>query len=469
MRKKIYLFLIGLLTLSAVQGLYAQTVIDSLTTPDPNIRKYFPRWRICENDIKIQVHQAFIIMGYDKKDLDMSKIEVLAAPRTDQWQVYDILSISCGKASMNANDINNNIPQLAEYINGSASFQTGEELNPPKRDYCFTEIPPSTPVTESQAKAILSYLEPTNVDHAITVSLFEQTLKVGSSDFWIKSLVGNDPAGYPFWSSGDSRIVLKRPLYVNNDDESKDRIPNLANAYLGGAYKITSGVNENSSNALSWVSRRKLNGSISGKVVAGFDVFMPFKPEAGISFNIDVPLEKLKEKGVKVKDFAYDNSEERLSNIEFNREGQLIGIAPISRANGQVTAFYNWWLNKDKAENYFRFDVGMAYSEVKEMALVYDVANSRNIITNYGIGGLKTYKPSEFGDWVFLKAEYRNQASFPFGGSIQYSNQILLGRIYLPVLKWLYVEGRYATPLRHVRPYEVKNFFMVSPVLRITL
>jgi len=64
--------------------------------------------------------------------------------------------------------------------------------------------------------------------------------------------------------------------------------------------------------------------------------------------------------------------------------------------------------------------------------------------------------------------EYRNQAAFPFDVSVQYSNQMLLARAYVPVFgDWFYLEGRYSTPLRDVRPFEVENFFMFSPVLRL--
>src|SRR5574344_389756 len=271
MRQKFYILLMGLMILGIVPSIaHAETIIDFLTAPDPNIRKYFPRWRICENDIKIQIHQSFVILGYDKKMLDRNNSELLAAPRTDVDLPYEIFSISCGKAHINSNEINNNIPQLAEYINGTYSFRTTEELAVAKRDYCYSEIPAETPVTESQAKAILSYLEPTHVDHAITASLFEQSLKIGSSDFWLKSIIGNDPAGLMFWSAGEAKVVLKRPLYVNDDEESRDRIPNLANAYLGASYRITSGIEENTHNALSWVSRRLLNSGPSAKMVAGF-------------------------------------------------------------------------------------------------------------------------------------------------------------------------------------------------------
>ena len=131
------------------------------------------------------------------------------------------------------------------------------------------------------------------------------------------------------------------------------------------------------------------------------------------------------------------------------------------------------WLDKANPENYFRFDLGLSYCEVQE-ALYYEVARgndapSRNISTE-GINGLITYKPNEFMDWLFLKVEYRNQAVFPFGGSVQLSNQIFLGRLYIPLFgNWLYLEGKYSTPLRDARAYEIPNFFMISPVLRLTI
>lgn len=111
----------------------------------------------------------------------------------------------------------------------------------------------------------------------------------------------------------------------------------------------------------------------------------------------------------------------------------------------------------------------MSYAEVQEAAY-YQTDEFDNFIDVNGIDGLRTWKPNEFGDWVYAKVEYRNQATYPFGGSIQYSNQILMGRLYLPLFgNWFYLEGKYSTPLRGVRPYEIENFFMISPVLRLTI
>jgi hypothetical protein len=477
MRKNILIALLGIFifglcsNFSKAEG----TIIDSLTSPDPNIRKYFPRWRICEAEMKIQLHQAFIIMGYDKSELDMGKIEVLAAPRTNKDLPFEILLITCGKATMNANQISNNISRLAEYINGTYSFVTDLDMAPAKRDYCYSEIAPEIPPSESQEKAILNYMEPSDVDHSISLSLFEQSLKIGSTSFWIKSMLGNDQIGYPFWSAGEAKIVLKRPLYINEDDKTSGRIPNLINAYFGAGYRINSGIS-NDHSALSWVSKRYLNSGPSGKLVAGLDFYMPFHPEAGIQMNIELPFEKLKEKSIEETDFALSPNGLGETGFRFDdpRAGdeKIItkGIAPMLRASGQMTAFYNLWINTNgRNENFFRFDLGLSYSEVREMLLYRDNNKQETFITTDGVDGLKTYKPSEFGDWLFAKVEYRNQANYPFGVSLQYSNQILLGRIYLPILSWLYIEGKYSTPLRGARPYEAENFFMISPVIRITL
>jgi hypothetical protein len=292
------------LGIASSQLLAQMSIIDSLTNPDPEIRKYFPRWRICETDLQIQIKQAFVIEGYDQKLLDISNIEVLAAPHNDPTAPYDILLVSCGQVSMASNKLSGTMSRVIEYVSGKFSYKTNLDMIPTKREYCFLEIPPEVPMTKPMAAAILSFMEPNNVTHAISLSLFEQSLKLGGTDFWIKSILGTDQIGYPFWASGEGKIVLKRPLYKNSDYKTYQRIPNLITAYLGGGYRITSGL-DNSSSALSWVSSRKLNSGPSGKLIAGFDFNMPFFPEAGIQFNIELPLEKMKEKSINQEDFAF--------------------------------------------------------------------------------------------------------------------------------------------------------------------
>ncbi|OGU41251.1 MAG: hypothetical protein A2X61_14165 [Ignavibacteria bacterium GWB2_35_12] len=462
-----------------VQAIDYTSIVNNLTSIDPEIMKYFPRWKICEPDLQIQVYRTFVLLGYEKSQLNMQNILVLASPLDVEpgYKPYDILLISCGEASMNSVEIEANMASLSEYINGY-KYYSGYRRGEAKdffyiRDYCYEEIKPEVPASSSQATAIMSYLEPTNVTHAFTLSLFEQSLKIGNSGFWLKSSIGTDEVGYHFWQSGEARVILKRPLYENTEPRTRDRIPYLINAYIGGGYRVTSGLDDNKS-VLSWVTGRNLNGTPGGKLVAGLDFHMPFHPEFGIHFNTELPLTKVTTESIDKGAYGYtQNVNNKVKFVPGDPRNLFVinSVAPIMKATGQATLFYHWWLNEASPENYIRIDFGMNYAEVEEYAVYADDATTPvTHISNEDVLNLITYKPNEVGDWLYLKAEYRNQSAFPFGMSFQYSNQILLGRVYIPLLgQWFYLEGKYATPLRGLRPYEKANFFMISPVLRLTI
>lgn len=459
-------------------------VLDSLTTIDQEIVKYFPRWKVCEHDLQIQIYQTFLFMGYSKSEVNQQDIEVLAAPLEGVGFPYEILLITSGSASMNSVQIEYYMgDKIVRLLSGELVYSgpnrgdvhyDGLGRQTAKRDYCFTDIPTEVPLAASQADYIMNFLKPTNAKQAFTLSLFEQSLKVGETGFWIRSTIGTDQIGYTFWAPGEAKIVLQRPLYLNEDYNTRESIPYLINAYFGGGYRLSSGLGDNS--AFSWVGERILNAGPGGKIVAGFDFHMPFDPAFGISLNAELPMSKLED--ITIDKSAYGSYAADQEQVRFadgdQREGLEINrIVPVLRATGQVAAFYHWWLDKRNPENYFRFDLGLNYNEVREMA-TYDELQDNTALLTYlsvsGVEGLKTFKPKEFGDWVYAKAEYRNQATFPFGLSLQYSNQIMLGRVWLPLFgSWFYLEAKYATPVRGLRPYEQKNFFMISPLLRLTI
>lgn len=468
--KKLFV-LVGLLVLVSFFNSYSQhlnvnprELIDSLTTIDPEIRKYFPRWKICETDLQIQIYQAFRILGYDESKLSKTKIEILAAPRKNDYEPYDLLLLSCGEYSMTASQMQVNLGErLLSILSGGDCFSNCNTWIDGKRDYCYVDIPPEVPVTASQAQAIINYLEPTNVTHSFTLSFFEQTLKFGETGFWLKNAIGTDEIGYCFWTSGSSKIVLKRPLYVNRHYKTSDRIPYLINAYLGGAYRISGGIN-NKGTVFSWVPSQKLNLGPGGMLIAGLDFHMPFHPQFGVHFNMELPLTELKEESVDpTKYYSYTKENElTLDNYK---------VAPLLRSSGQLTLFYNLWLTEANPENYFRFDLGINYFEVREVFFkpsqfthyyLVPSPEDQSIVLN-------THKPNEFADWLYVKFEYRNQSVWPFGASVQYSNQILLGRVYVPLFNWLYIEGRVSRIMRTALPFENKTFFLISPVLRLTL
>jgi hypothetical protein len=206
-------------------------------------------------------------------------------------------------------------------------------------------------------------------------------------------------------------------------------------------------------------------------------------PEFGLGVNFELPLESIDRSNVEENTYATYAAGQNVDFAPGNPDAidengntvRIDQIAPILRATGQIKMFYHLWINKKtNPENYFRFELGLNYNEVQETAL-YAINEEGetapiNYIATQGIQGLRLYKPNEFGDWMFAKLEYRNQDVFPFGASIQYSNQMLLSTVYIPLFgNWFYLEGKYATPLRGVRPYEMENFYMISPVIRLTI
>ncbi len=455
---------------------------DSLLTVDPELKKYFPRWKICEPDLQFQIYNAFIILGYAKNELDLQNIEILAGPKekNNNKESFEVLELKCGKVALTANQIDRELSSLLPILSGDEKFRkvgkTAKIDESKSLDYCFSLIKPETPLTYSQAEIIKDYYKPTNVTQALHISAFEQILKIGKSDFWLINKVGSDEIGLPFYLAGESKIIMQRPLYLNSDLSTAKKIPNLIELYLGGSYKINSGI-ANEGTLFSWLPKRYLNGNTSGKIITGVDVHMPFMPEFGIHANVEIPLSDPDTKQINLGDFATytdgtrsDLVQPNLANPDFNPE-KKIGIASVIKTTGQITLFYNWWLDDNNAENYFRFDLGANYVKVDEYLLyINKIINNDVFISNKNLLGLNSYANSNFSDWLYFKVDYRNQAAFPFGVSFQISNQTLFSKLFIPLISnWFLLEAKYVTPLREKRPYEIGNFFMLSPVLRITI
>ena len=434
------------------------SVYVRLTSIDPELLQYFPRWYVCESDLQAKIFNAFRVLGYRRDRLDQQKIMVTAQPIANAEDPYEILIVECGLERMTAQEMSANLPNILSKLSERA------------RQYCYTEIPTTVPASQPQSEAITSFLQPTNVNHSFLLSGFEQSLKLGKSGFWLKNVMGTDQVGYHFWNAGEAKVLLQRPLYINDDADSRRAIPYLLNARLGFGYRLTS--NPNESSVLNFIPARKLDAGYGGKFIGALDFHMPFAPEFGVSINAEMPLMPIKateniDTTTYVMNPITDEGRLELDADRYDENQILKNTVNLIRTTGQVTFFYNMWLDDQKPENFFRFDVGLNYYEVREAAVLAD--GNRAYLATDGVGGLNLWKPNEFADWVFLKAEYRNQSAFPFGVSFQYANQALLAHAYIPLLgQWLYLEGKYSTILRDIRPFERGNMFMISPVLRLT-
>lgn len=426
------------------------TILAQLKTIDPLLLPYFPRWMITEPNLQLQILQTFILDGRKRENLDLQNIAVTSAPIKDKNNPeYTVLLIECGSEKMVASEIQTKMRALAGTISD------------PKRPYSYRDVPPQQPPTASQAAAIKDYMDmPTNVIHSFSVSGFEQTLKMGETEFWLRSVIGTEDVGYTFLSPGEGKILLHRPLYPNDDPGTNRAIQSLINFHIGVGYRFSDVDN----GLLSFISQRKLNAAYGGKGVFGFEFHAPFQPEFGVSFHVEAPFKSLDKITTPVEDRTQiDPTTYAVYQKDTMFRRPPITVAPILRTTGHAALFYHWWLDPTRPENYFRFDLGLNYAEVQETRV------SGGFLAA-DAPGVTLFHPTQFLDWLYARIEYRSQGTFPFGVSAQYSNQILLGRGYLPILgQWLYIDARFSIPLRKEgegRPFD-SNVFMISPVLRL--
>jgi hypothetical protein len=457
-QRYLHLFLLCIISMSGfgVMTSSAQTsdslALASLKSVDPGLLPYFPRWSVCEPNLQLQIFQVFKLDGRPAENLDMRNILITSAPIKDPKNPdYNILLIECGKEKMTADQVDSKLKTLVSTL-----------INP-KRPYCYQDVPVASAPSQAQIEAITNYLEmPTNTTHSYSLSAFEQTLKIGKEDgYWIRSVIGTEGAGMPFISAGEAKVMIQHPLYVNEDIATSKAIPNLLHFHIGMGYRLQ----DTSNGALSFLPQRRLNAGYGGKGIFGFDFHAPFEPNFGITFHVEVPLQgidtlKTIERATYAAYFKPNPASPR----------DPLVVAPLVRITGNTGLFYNWWLDPENPENYVRFDLGINYTEVREVALNRLGSDTGPFVLNDKTDGLTFYHPNQFLDWLYAKVEYRNQSTFPFGLSAQYSNQIFLGRLYLPLLgQWLYLDARYSIPLRsESRPFD-QSVFMISPVLRLNI
>jgi hypothetical protein len=457
-QRYLHIFLLSIFLMSGfgVMTLQAQTsdslALANLKSVDPGLLPYFPRWNVCEPNLQLQIFQVFKLDGRSAENLDMRSIQITSAPIKDPKNPeYNILLVECGREKMTADQVESKLKTLVPTL-----------VNP-KRPYCYQDIPVASAPSQAQIEAITNYLEmPTNTTHSYSLSAFEQTLKIGKEDgYWIRSQIGTEGAGMPFISAGEAKVVVQHPLYVNEDIATRKAIPNLLHFHIGMGYRLQ----DTSNGALNFLPQRRMNAGYGGKGIFGFDFHAPFQPNFGITFHVEVPLQGIDTlKNIERSTYAAYFKDNPLSPRD------PLVVAPLLRITGNTGIFYNWWLDPENPENYVRFDLGMNYTEVKEVAINRLGGDSGPFTLNDKTEGLRFYHPTEFLDWLYAKVEYRNQSTFPFGLSAQYSNQIFLGRLYLPLLgQWLYLDARYSIPLRsESRPFD-QSVFMVSPVLRLNI
>ncbi len=482
-------------------------LIDDRATP------FLSRWTICEAQVQKIVQQFFKTNGKEP-GLDLAKISIWGEPKKNGK--YEIYRIQCGSAIAVKKEIDELMLGGVKDLIAEPVGAEGEEK------YCHDFVAVSNvggKVTSDIEKKVgigeNNFRMPTGGRQYYSLSAFDQMLRVGSTNWWIQNSLGNDILGYPFWYAGEARITAMRPLIDNYDNNTRRVIPNLLKLSGGIIYRINDDVANLNPRITDFLRRRNLNIGPDPKINVSFEGALPLGEDNktnvfGARINADIPIQRINEGNQlgEVNTFSqltFDpaNNIGRSERLQLNgnhprtsenpqfvtRRDPISGvdvptITPILRSVYQASLFYTWWLEVEGSENppdnIFRVDVGVNYSEVVETAMIRSgdrqfgptyLATANSVSpANRGGRGLVTYTPQSVLDWLYVKFEYRNETSYPFGFSIQYSNQILMGTGYLPIFgNWLYLEAKYGRVLRELRSYETADYIMISPVFRILI
>jgi hypothetical protein len=459
----------------------------SLRDIDDRALPFLSRWTVCEPQVQKIIQQYFKTAGKDPGQ-EIAKIQITGEPKRNGR--YEIYMIKCGNAIAVRKELEETMLQSVRDLLAQPIGEEGEEKY--CHDFVFASSVGGKTSTEIMQKVGIgenNYRMPTGGRQYFSLSLFDQYLRVGATNWWIKNTIGNDPAGYMFWHSGEGKITAGRPLIDNSDNATRRVIPNILKFHVGYSYRLTDNVNRRSGLS-SLFPQRGLNITGEGRAVAGMEAFIPLGEDMktsvlGINTNFEIPLSGINETAAV--------AEETYTKIDVPRNRTIIvnshpltpvdqlndfQVTPLLRTTAQVTFFYTWWLEVEGSENppdnIFRVDLGVNYGEVREAALVRARSTGFWHLAASDVTGLRTYRPDNVLDWIYAKFEYRNETTFPFGASVQYSNQILIADFYYPLFgNWLYLEAKIGKVLRDMRPYEPVTrdgwYFMVSPVLRILI
>jgi hypothetical protein len=491
---------------SSVSALYGQTPpsaspADTASGGNSGIPKAFrdlddralpflSRWTVCEAQVQKIIQQYFKSVGKEP-GADLGKISIYGEPKKNGK--YELYQIKCGSAIAVKREIDDMLQGVKDLIAEPVDQEGGEK-------YChdFTSVSAvggkvSTDIEKKVGIGENNFRMPTGGRQYLSLSLFEQFLRIGSTNWWIQNTIGNDNAGYMFWHAGEAKVIARRALIDNYDNNTRRAIPNLLKFHGGIVYRLNDGVTGPRRFSDGILAARRMNMGVEPKIAGGLEGMLPLGEDNktnvfGVSINAELPISSISETAPIGEPDSFSRIElpnrERLtltSHPRSDNQAALIDptqVTPLLRQSAQATLFYTWWLEVEGQENppdnIFRVDIGVNYTNIQETALVRTTEGQTYFALNgvapatRGGRGLVNYVPTTFQDWVYARFEYRNETSYPFGFSVQYSNQIIMADAYVPLFgNWMYFELKYARPLRDLRPYELEGYIIPTLVFRI--
>jgi len=360
-----------------------QRMLEALNAVDSVYRAYFPTWVVLDEDLRQRIYKAF--RGRYPNVVPDTAVVVVVTPENT-----DILQISIGSVAMG--------PQETHLVLSDSLRNDILRANYPLRKV------DSAPV--KQRKRILFGAKPLVV--SMDASLFGAALLFGNG-WGIELKIGHDEIGYPFWSTGDARIMavfdrLKLGVMVPFNFGTKQ--PRILDPLA--------------------IRPRKLNGA------------------TGISAEFDQPVKS-------------DVIGARFTLGELNKfiSGQLTDDKRPYYLHTVGQLFYSHRLAFEEGGHLLTVSLGAGFHQVARG----DVQPDNRIVA--------TQKLNFFSPIVRL--DYVRQGEEMYGVTVQYYSSIIYMNGWIELVKnFIYVDLRYAAPLvRGPKPWEQPYFYLISPRFRL--
>jgi hypothetical protein len=360
-----------------------ERMLEALNAVDSVYKAYFPTWVVLDEDLRQRIYKAF--RGrYSNVVPDTAVVVVVTPERTD------ILQISIGSLAMG--------PQETHLVLSDSLRNDILRANYPLRKV------DSAPVKER--KRILFGAKPRVV--SMDASLFGAALLFGNG-WGIELKIGHDEIGYPFWSTGDARIMAVF-----------DRLK------FGVMIPLNFGTKQPSILDPLAIRPRKLNGA------------------TGISAEFDQPVKS-------------DVVSARFSLGELNRlvTGQLTDMKQPYYLHTVAQLYYSHRLAFQDGGHSLAVSLGAGFHQVARG----EVEPDNRIVA--------TEKSDFFSPIVRL--DYVRQSEEMYGVTVQYYSSIIYMSGWIELVKnFIYVDLRYAAPIvRSPKPWEQPYFYMISPRFRL--
>src|SRR5687768_13801883 len=171
-----------------------QKDVRDLTTLDPEIERYLPRWKILESDLKIKIAHYFNITGVPVHESDsMIVTATFPDPATN---AQELLSLRVGESQ-------SAVISGTDRLRNELGVRLYDDIM--RRDYQHVVIEPAIPLTENPRDAMPNVFYPGTARQFVAISAFRQTVQLGKSGARLEHMLGNDEIGYHFWTSGQGR------------------------------------------------------------------------------------------------------------------------------------------------------------------------------------------------------------------------------------------------------------------------